>query len=133
VSVKQQMGYALQCDFPDCDVETRDLGDYAFWGDIDSAIDEWRDHDGFYDDERGAYCFQHVTWDEDGEKHPMQDTLEVRFMLARRRIEDRIDASARRARIELDRRCRRMEQRADARWRQGAARFLPLKMIDVPF
>ncbi|MBB3158212.1 hypothetical protein FHS07_001908 [Microbacterium proteolyticum] len=43
MSVKEQMGYSLVCDFPECGTSTQDLGDYAFW----RVVVRWRNPVGF--------------------------------------------------------------------------------------
>lgn len=137
MSVREQMGYALQCDFPGCDVETQDLGDYAFWSDLSHAIDEWVDSDGFYDEKLGAYCHTHTVWDEDGdERAPMQDTIETRVWFANQRIRVRIDQLEREALRRLDRLCVDMEESTDRRFRERAAPLLLghlLWLHEVPF
>ncbi|MFG6277954.1 hypothetical protein [Microbacterium sp. 5K110] len=128
MSVKEQMGYALACDFPGCSVQTRDLGDYGFWGDIGSAVDEWTDHDG-YSGDLGDFCYEHTVWSDeedeesDGERVPMQHTLENLFALAERRVRERIDVCTRSALLRHERRCADMAQR-DANRRSYAERSL---------
>lgn len=98
MSVVQQMGYALHCDFPGCDTQTRDLGDYSFWGDLEAAREEWTDAEGVLTDDGGAYCYTHTVWehdddddDWDDERVPMPYTVENLFRLADRRIADVIE------------------------------------------
>ena len=132
MSVKEQMGYALECDFPGCDVKTQDLGDYAFWSDLSHAIDEWVDSDGFYDDKLGAYCHHHVEWDEEAdERVPMQDTIETRIRFANQRILRHIERLERQALRRLDQLCVDMEESADQRWWDRAAPLLPRHMTSI--
>ncbi|MBQ9917855.1 MAG: hypothetical protein IJO71_11740 [Microbacterium sp.] len=123
MSVKEQMGYALVCDFPGCGTSTSDLGDYAFWGDIGAAVDEWNDAQG-YSGDLGHYCYEHTVWsatdedDEIDERVPMLYTIENLFVLAERRIADRIASSERLALMRHGDRCREMEGRQGARRRR---------------
>lgn len=121
MSVREQMGYALVCDFPGCGVETRDLGDYAFWGDIGAAVDEWSDHDG-YSGELGDFCYEHTVWaavdedeDADEKRVPMEYSIENLFVLAERRIAERIESATRRALQRHGDRCRDMAGRQGKR------------------
>ncbi|ONI62656.1 hypothetical protein CSIV_14370 [Microbacterium sp. CSI-V] len=123
MSVKEQMGYALVCDFPGCGTSTSDLGDYAFWGDISAAVDEWNDAQG-YSGDLGDYCYEHTVWsamdedDEDDERVPMLYTIENLLVLAERRIRERIDVSTRYAMLRHERRCEAMRMRDTSRARR---------------
>ncbi|MCT2087340.1 hypothetical protein M3D75_14550 [Microbacterium enclense] len=120
MSVKHQMGYSIACDFPGCGAQTRDLGDYGFWGDIGSAVDEWTDHDG-YSGDLGDFCYEHTVWSDeddeesDGERVPMEYTVGNLFVLAERRIAERIAFRERQALMRLGDRCREMEGRQASR------------------
>ena len=102
MSVKQQMGYSIACDFPGCEVQTRDLGDY---------------------------CHEHTVWsdeedeDSDGERVPMRHTIANLFALAERRVRERIDVCTRSALLRHERRCADMASR-DANRRSYAERSL---------
>lgn len=127
MSVREQMGYALRCDFPGCGVETGDLGDYAFWGSIADAVDEWVDHDGI-SDENGTYCAEHTTWSEpdengDDERIGMQPTLANLFVLAERRIAATIERRTYWALQRHGDRVRRAAHEADVRHRRALTRL----------
>lgn len=117
MGVHQSIGYMLRCDFPGCDFATEDMNtEYSSWTDRGYAIDEWREGDGYVGDE-GVFCPTHTTWadeDEDGDREgivPMPYSIDSLFVLAERRIADRIENAARIARVRLDQRCREWEQR----------------------
>lgn len=119
MAVLERTGYGIQCDFPGCGLTTADIGDYSFWGDLGTAIDEWQDHDGVYTDDGRAFCGDHVVWgeDEDGdvERIPMEPTLANLILLANRRVLEKILRAEREALQRLDRRCREMSHRIDVR------------------
>lgn len=137
MAIVESMGYGLRCDFPGCDTSTGDLGDYAFWGDVSHAIDEWVDSDGLHDKTLGTYCSEHVIWDEETDGWaPMQDTIETRIRFANQRIQQRIDRFERQALRRVDQRCEDMKRMAEARWWSRAIPLLPPRIIlslDVPF
>ena len=113
MSVKEQMGYALVCDFPGCGTETGDVGEYAFWGDLGDAIEEWRDADGV-SDESGTFCAEHTVWSEpdehgDDERVGMPYTIENLFVLAERHVAEVIERATRNALIRQGDLSRRME------------------------
>lgn len=116
MGVHESIGYRLVCDFPGCDFATEDMnGEYSSWTDRGYAIDEWREGDGYVGDD-GVRCPTHTIWveDEDGDRDsiaPMPYTIDSLFVLAERRIADRIENAARLARVRLDQRCREWEQR----------------------
>lgn len=115
MSVKEQMGYALVCDFPGCGLETGDLGEYGFWGSLADAIEEWCDADGI-SDEAGTFCSTHTVWvevgeDGDEERVGMPYTIENLFRLADRRVAEVIDREARFALMRHGDRCRAAEGR----------------------
>lgn len=99
--IVQQMGYAIQCDYPGCDANTQDLGEYAFWGTLGDAIEEWQSSDWYYGEGDRAACGEHIIWnpDDDGDEViiPLEPGLEAEFFLANRRTQRRIDASVQRA------------------------------------
>lgn len=115
----EQMGYALRCDFPECNVDTMALGDYAFWADLSTAEDEWRDHEGIVTDDGRTFCYEHVVWaeDEDGDevRAPMEPTLANLVLLANRRVLRKIEWAEQEALRRLDRRCGEMSYWIDVR------------------
>lgn len=127
MSIKEQTGYAVECDFPDCDVKTQDLGEYAFWGDFGTALDEWIDHDGYAGD-LGQYCFEHTVWVEDeeegiDERRPMPHTIDSLFLLAERRIAAKISFYERAALYNLGTRVRHLADRQSSRIAGAQRRF----------
>lgn len=50
--------YEIVCDEPECGKKTQDISDFAGWGDIDVAEDEWENADGQTIGER-HYCWEH--------------------------------------------------------------------------
>lgn len=136
MSVKEQMGYAIVCDFPGCGTETGDLGDYAFWGDVGAAVDEWSNADG-YSGDLGDYCEEHTVWvsceGDDGieERAPMLPTLANLFALADRRAARRIELAERRALMRLGDLGRKFAGDAAARDR-AARRHLAALGVQVP-
>lgn len=116
MGVRESIGYALECDFPGCGRDTEGVnGEYGSCGDLDTAVDEWRDHEGYHGDE-GTYCAEHTLFDEDeySEHHgirPMLPTIDNLFVLAERRIAERIRLSALTASCRVDNRVRSLELR----------------------
>lgn len=116
MGVHESIGYRLVCDFPGCEFDTESMnGEYGSWGDRWYAIDEWRGGDGYFGDE-GAFCPTHTIWveDEDGDRDsiaPMPYTIDSLFVLAERRIAERIENAARLARVRHDQRVRSWELR----------------------
>ncbi|AWN03245.1 hypothetical protein PBI_APPA_64 [Microbacterium phage Appa] len=116
MGVHESIGYRLVCDFPGCEFDTESMNDeYSSWTDRGYAIDEWREGDGYVGPE-GVFCPTHTIWveDEDGDRDsiaPMPYTIDSLFVLAERRIAERIENAARLARVRLDVRCREWEQR----------------------
>lgn len=131
MTVKEQMGYAIECDFPECGTSTQDLGDYAFWGRIDDALDEWNDHDGCAGD-LGYYCHEHTVWaeNEDGDESrvPMLPTIENLFLLAERRIARKIDYATSNALYAHGNRVRDLASRQSARFAR-AGREVKIRMV----
>jgi len=119
MSIHESVGYSLHCDFPGCDFETRDISDeFSSWTDIDYAIEEWREADGYHGDE-GSYCRTHTLYeaDEDGERdsvRPMPYTMDSLFLLAERRIAARINNLADIASFQVDRRCSDWQRREES-------------------
>lgn len=129
MSVLESVGYMLHCDFPGCGFETRDISDeFSSWTDLDYAIEEWRDADGYHGSD-GTYCRTHTIWveDEDGDRDeiaPMPYTIASLFVLAERRLAERIENAARLARVRHDQRIRSwdlrdasIERMIGGRWR----------------
>lgn len=114
MGVHESIGYRLVCDWPGCGFDTESMNDeYSSWTDRGYAIDEWREGDGYHGPE-GTYCPTHTIWttdefDERVEIVPMPYTIDSLFVLAERRIADRIERSARRALDEHARRIRSWE------------------------
>lgn len=107
--------YHVRCDFPGCRASTGSLGEYGAYGSPGEAEEDWREMEG-YVGPLGAYCPEHTIYDpdEDGDDddssyRPMLPTLDNMFVLAERRIADRIERSARRALDEHARRIRSWE------------------------
>ena len=137
MGIHESIGYRLVCDFPGCDFDTEDMdGEYSSWGDRGYAIDEWRDGDGYVGDD-GVFCPTHTIWveDEDGDRDtiaPMPYTIDSLFALAERRIAERIENSARLARVRLDQRCRTLELRDDSFKRRVRVRMGDGGWDDLP-
>lgn len=120
MGVHESIGYMLRCDFPGCDFATEDMNtEYSSWTDRSYAIDEWREGDGYVGDE-GVFCPTHTIWadeDDDGDREgivPMPYSIDSLFVLAERRIRDRIENAARIARVRLDQRCRTLALRDES-------------------
>lgn len=127
MSVIESMGYALRCDFPGCDVKTGDIGEYSFWGDVSDAREEWDSADGYTGPE-GDYCPGHTIWtgdddENDPERRPLLWSLDALFLLAERRIADRIDFLTRIALYRVDRRCEDWRRRDEQAERREVARL----------
>ncbi|RKN67687.1 hypothetical protein D7252_08870 [Microbacterium sp. CGR2] len=132
MAVKERMGYAIECDFPDCGTSTQDLGDYAFWGSLEDAVQEWVDHDGYADD-LGYYCHGHTVWndsEEEGieERVPMPYSIDTLFDLAERRIASKIDYLTRNALYNHGNRVRDLASRQAARYAR-ASREVKIRMV----
>lgn len=120
MGVHESIGYRLRCDFPGCEFDTESMNDeYSSWTDRSYAIDEWREGDGYVGPE-GVFCPTHTIWadeDDDGDREgivPMPYTIDSLFVLAERRIADRIENAARIARVRLDSRCRSLHLRDES-------------------
>lgn len=59
MAVKSVTYYRVECDEPECDVTTSDLGEYSAWGDEWMAIDNWVDSDGVKTPDGRTFCEKH--------------------------------------------------------------------------
>ncbi|WNM65467.1 hypothetical protein SEA_PHONEGINGI_65 [Microbacterium phage Phonegingi] len=136
MGVHESIGYRLVCDFPGCEFDTESMNDeYSSWTDRGDAIDEWREGDGYVGPE-GVFCPTHTIWveDEDGDRDsiaPMPYTIDSLFVLAERRIADRIENAARLARVRHDQRVRSWELRDASIERMIAGRWHALPDEEV--
>lgn len=75
MSVREVPGYTIQCDWIGCDMTADEGGDYAFWGEIESAWMVADDSDGWKGHAKHEwYCNAHpAAWSsdhEDGDPYP---------------------------------------------------------------
>lgn len=129
MGVQESIGYRLVCDFPGCNFDTESMNqEYGSWTDRSYAVDEWREGDGYVGPE-GVFCPTHTIWtaDEDDDRVeilPMPHTIDSLFILAQRRLDERIENAARIARVRLDTRCRTLTSRDANRQRRVDTRMM---------
>ncbi|QYC54399.1 hypothetical protein SEA_PICKLES13_64 [Microbacterium phage Pickles13] len=135
MGVHESIGYMLRCDFPGCDFATEDMNtEYSSWTDRGYAIDEWREGDGYVGPE-GVFCPTHTIWttdefDERVEIVPMPYTIDSLFVLAERRIDERIENAARLARVRHYQRVHSWELRDASRERRVRVRMAEPLVLD---
>lgn len=60
MSVKEATYYFVQCDGPDCNFATEDMGgDHSAWAEADGAVEEWECSDYQSTADGKHYCDQH--------------------------------------------------------------------------